>query len=263
MQETKSKGHVSVDVATKTHPSGGLVATVTMEHVGRFNAMNRAMIEGVKTTFEELSENDQLRAVDLAGAGEKAFIGGADINDLIALDPDTGAIFITRLHEAAAAIRATPVPVIGRMHGYCLGAGAEIAAACDFRIGDDSFVMGMPEVKVGLPSVIEAAIFPTIVGWGKTREMLLTSMTYDAPAALQMGFLENLVPVGKLDQAIDAVLDHICTAGPLAVRAQKALISEWERLSLKDGIERGVDYLAEAYRTDEPQRYMRSFLDRK
>ena len=102
----------------------------------------------------------QLRALILTGAGDRAFIGGADINEMVELDQESARIFITHLHEACTALRNLPVPVIARISGYCLGAGLEVAASCDLRIASEHSSFGMPEVRVGIPSVIEAALLP-------------------------------------------------------------------------------------------------------
>ena len=172
----------------------------------------------------------------LTGAGERAFIGGADLNELGALCADSARLFITRLHQACKAIRDCPVPVIGRVNGFCLGAGLEVAASCDFRAAAETAQFGMPEVVMGLPSVIEAALLPGLIGWGKTREMLLTGAMYSAAEALAMGFVQKVVPAGELDAAVEHWLAAICRATPEAVRSQKALMNRWERVSVEEGI---------------------------
>ncbi len=241
----------------------GRVAWVAMDNQRRLNAGSSVLVDRLKVAFEELAADGELRAVVLTGAGERAFMAGADLNDLAGLEPDSARHFITQLHLAAAAIRALPVPVIGRLRGFCLGAGLEVAAACDFRVADESFVMGMPEVKVGLPSVIEAALLPRLIGWGKTRELLLTGANFDAQEALAMHFIEKLVPAAELDAWVEVWLGRILEAGPIAVRAQKALIGRWEELGLGAAIEAGIDTFAEAYETDEPSRLLAPYMKSK
>ena len=241
----------------------GRVAWVRMDNQSRLNAGSLKLVEQLKTAFETLAGDDELRAVVLTGAGDRAFMAGADLNDLAGLDPDSGRNFITRLHHATAAIRALPVPVIGRLRGFCLGAGLELAAACDFRVADETFVMGMPEVKVGLPSVIEAALLPRLIGWGRTREMLLTGVNYDANEALAMHFVEKLVVRAELENWVEVWLGRILEAGPVAVRAQKALIGQWEELGLAASIKAGIDTFSDAYKTDEPNRMLAPFMKPK
>src|SRR5205085_4853140 len=132
------------------------------------------------------------------------FIGGADINHMVTMKhPDQGRTFITLIHKLCQALRDCPVPVICKMEGYTLGAGLEVAAACDIRIAADNAVFGMPEVKVGIPSVVEAALLPRLIGWGRTSWLLLTAENIDAATADRWGLVEQVVPVAKLNDAIE------------------------------------------------------------
>ncbi len=155
------------------------------------------------------------------------------------------------------------MPVIGRINGFCLGAGLEVAASCDMRVAAETAEFGMPEVVMGIPSVIEAALLPGLVGWGKTREMLLTGALFPAAEALAMGFVQKVVPARELDAAVDHWLAAICRAKPEAVRAQKALMNRWERVSLEEGVLAGIDALSDAYKTGEPQAAIKAFLESK
>jgi enoyl-CoA hydratase/carnithine racemase len=255
-----SEHQAKVHVAIETRPQGR-IAWLEMDNPGRLNAGSLELVEDMIAKFGELAADDGLRAAVLTGHGDRAFMAGADLTELSGInDAETARHFITQLHRASASIRALPVPVIGRLRGYCLGGGLEVAAACDFRVADESFVMGMPEVMVGLPSVIEAALFPRLIGWGKTRELLLTGENYGAEAAFEMHFVEKLVPAVELDAAVDTWLERILAAGPVAVRSQKALIGKWEQLGLDAAIEAGIEHFADAYRGDEPARMMAPFL---
>ena len=120
----------------------------------------------------------------------------------------------------------------------------------------------MPEVRIGIPSVIEAALLPGLIGWGKTREMLYTGATFDAAEALACGLVEKVVGSDELDAAVETWLDGICASAPKAVRAQKALIRKWQELSLEAAIQAGVSTFAEAYRSDEPGKLMQNFINR-
>ena len=154
---------------------------VTIDNQRRLNCLSTPIIVELAGVMRRLADGKALRALVLTGAGEKAFIGGADLNELGGLCADSARLFITRLHEACKTIRDCPVPVIARINGYCLGAGLEIAASCDLRAAADHAHFGMPEVQMGIPSVIEAALLPGLIGWGRTREMLLTAISRPAP----------------------------------------------------------------------------------
>jgi len=251
---------VHVEIAER---SGGRLARVSLDNPERLNALSTPLIVRLAAVFQDLAGDQALRAVVLTGAGERAFIGGADLNELGGLCADSARLFITRLHQACQAIRDCPVPVIGRIQGFCLGAGLEVAASCDFRAAAEGARFGMPEVHMGLPSVIEAALLPGLIGWGKTREMLLTGAVYTAAEALAMGLVERAVPAAELDAAVEAWVAGICRATPEAVRAQKALIARWERVPVAEGIYAGIDALSDAYKTGEPQAAIAAFFAAK
>lgn len=250
--------HTSID----ERPDGRL-ATVTVDYPARINILGRAAIAALREAFEALAADAELRAVVLTGAGDRAFIGGADVNELVELDPASAESFITALHEACQSIRDCPVPVIASIRGYCLGAGLEVAAACDLRIATRDARFGMPEVQVGIPSVIEAALLPPLIGWGRTRELLYTGAMIDAEQAARIGLVERVVAEDELAEGVEGWLDAIMSAGPAAIRAQKRLIREWERLTLDRSIEAGIGVFREAFEGPEPVEMMRAFLDRE
>ena len=237
----------------------GAVARVTVQNSAKLNTLNSHLMLAFVTELEALAKRDDLRAVVLTGAGDKAFIGGADIFEMATLDAEKAEAFITLVHRSCNALREMPVPVIARVNGYALGAGLEIAAACDLRIASSNAVFGMPEVKVGIPSVVEAALLPGLIGWGRTRELLLFGENIDAATALAWGLAEYVVTPDVLDGTIDARVDALLTAGPQAVRLQKKLIRDWEDMTLSQAVRAGIESFKQAYATDEPARMMSSF----
>ena len=255
-----SDGIITTDIVREDER--GAVAVVTVDRVAKLNVMTGAMCRDLTAAVGALAVRDDVRVVVLRGAGERALIGGADVAEMVALGPETARAFITDLHRVCGALRALPVPVIARMRGYCLGGGLEIAAACDLRIAADDARMGMPEVQIGIPSVIEAALLPELIGWGRTRRLVFTGEMIDAARAYDWGLVEEVVGAGALDGAVDEVCNAIVAAGPSAIRAQKALIAKWRTLPLDAAIEAGIHVFEAAFETDEPQRYMRRFLDR-
>ncbi len=241
----------------------GTIAWVTVNNSARLNCLSTSIVTALRETIERLSADTESRAIVLTGAGERSFIGGADLNELGNLDHDKARLYITNLHKACRAIRNAPQPVIARVNGFCLGAGLEVAASCDMRVASDNAVFGMPEVHMGLPSVIEAALLPGQIGWGRTREILLTGDTFDARVAYEMQFVQKVVPAADLDAAVDDWLKPICRAAPQAVRSQKQLMNRWEETSVGEGIYAGIDALAAAYDTGEPQARIAQFFAAK
>ena len=241
----------------------GQVARITVNRPRKLNSLTSEAIAELKQAARVLQGKDRLRAVVLTGAGDKAFVGGADIGTLASLDARSGRAFITSLHEAIAAVMAIPVPVIARVNGWCLGAGLELAAGCDLLVAAEHAMFGMPEVKVGVPSVIEAALLPRLIGWGKAAELVLLGENIDAAEALRVGLVQKVVPLAQLDAAVDAWLDSLLAAGPNAVRLQKKLMRRWAVLPADQAILAGIDALAEAYTTDEPARMAGGFANRR
>ncbi|MFT0849718.1 enoyl-CoA hydratase [Achromobacter sp. F4_2707] len=210
-----------------------------------------------------ISAQDDARAVVIRGTGERAFIGGANIYEMAELDPQGAREFITRLRDLCDAVAAIPVPTIARIPGFCLGAGMELAAACDVRLGSEDAVFGMPEVRVGIPSVIHALLLPSQIGPGATNWLLLTGETIDAEQALRWGVLQFTCKVGELDALVERTIEPIVASGPRAVRSQKALMRYWSESSIEAGLDRSVAAFGEAFTTDEPRRYMAPFVERK
>lgn len=239
----------------------GTVAYVTIDNARALNALNSALMNELTAAMTELADDERLRAVVLTGAGPKAFIVGADIKEMAALASAARAkAFITRLHGCCQAIRNLPVPVIARINGYAFGAGLEIAASCDVRIASEAATFGMQEVKIGIPSVIEAALLPMLVGWGRAREIMLLGESFTAGEALAWRLVEHVVPAAALDAAVETWVGRLLTSKPRAVRLQKRLMRRWEDLPLAAAVQAGIDAFAAAYDTDEPAAGMRDFL---
>ncbi|HYM71872.1 MAG TPA: enoyl-CoA hydratase [Stellaceae bacterium] len=245
---------MSVSVVRDEQAGGGFVARVTIDRAERLNALNRALIAEIIEAMTGLAADPDLRLAVVSGAGGRAFIGGADIDELAALDAETARPFITAVHVCCDAFRHLPVPVIARIDGYALGAGLELAAACDFRIASEQAVFGMPEVRIGIPSVVEAALLPQLIGHARARRLLLTGENIGAEEALAWGLVDQIVPAAELDRAVDKLAGAILAGGPQAIRLQKALILDWEEMHTAAAVQRGIDCFVDAFATDEPRR---------
>jgi enoyl-CoA hydratase/carnithine racemase len=239
----------------------GHVAWVTVNNPEKRNALGIAGKKQLAETFRKLARDKNLRVAILTGAGDRSFISGADIAEMKDLTPKAAHAVHTWVHRACDAIRALPAPVIARINGYCFGAGMEIAASCDMRIGVNTAKFGMPEVRFGIPSGMEACLLPTLIGWGKTRELVFTGDHIDAAEAFRCGFLEKLVEPENLDPGLEQWISSILAAGPRAIRLQKALVRDWERMTIKQAVQAGIRACVEARKTDEPKRLMAAFLE--
>jgi enoyl-CoA hydratase len=241
----------------------GGVARITLDNPAKLNALDRAAIDALGAAMRELSADPQLRAGEHHGAGDKAFSGGVDVRELGATTPATARAGITRLHQCITAVRECPVPVIARVNGYCIGGALELAAACDLRIAADHARFGMPEVRLGIPSVIEAALLPRLMGAGRARWLLLTGEPIDAAEALRWGLVERVVAVQGLDAEVDHALDAILEGGAEAIRVQKRLNRAYEELPFAEAVATSIDAFEKAYGTGEPARLIGDYLRRK
>jgi enoyl-CoA hydratase len=251
---------MSVVVRREERPEGGHLAHVAIDNIGKLNSLNRKLMSEIVSAVAELRDDPQMRLVVLSGAGKRAFVGGADVGEIAALDHATARSFITLVHRCCDGFRRLPVPVIARIDGYALGAGLELACACDLRVASERAIFGMPEVKIGIPSVVEAALLPKLIGQGRARRLLFTGETIGAEEAFSWGLVDAVVPPGELDDAIERLARSILAAGPRAVRLQKSLILDWEELPTAAAIERGIGCFVSAFDTDEPARMAGALL---
>src|SRR3954470_7949626 len=247
------KRAMGVSVAREDRPEGGYLARLVIDNASKLNALNRELMVEIVEAVKALEVDPELRLVIVTGAGERAFVGGADIGELAALDQTSAREFITLVHRCCDVFRHLPVPVIARIDGYALGAGLELAAACDLRVASDRSVFGMPEVRVGIPSVVEAALLPQLIGYGRARRLLLTGVTIDAEEALSWALVDAVAAPERLDEMVERFAGTILAGGPQAIRLQKRLILDWQELPTEAAIARGIDIFAEAYSTDEPR----------
>jgi enoyl-CoA hydratase len=239
------------------------VVRLTICNAGALNILGSAAIKGVREGLGRLATDRTIRALIIAGQSEKSMIGGADIKEMAKLDQAAAEKFITGLRDLCEAVRAFPAPVIARMPGWCLGGGLEVAAACDFRIVAHDARFGMPEVRVGIPSVIHAALLPRLIGWGRARWLVMTAENIDAPTALAWGLVDVVAPEGGLDAAVERTVAALLECGPEALRSQKALLRQWEELPLTESVNLSIGVFGRSFLTDEPHRLMQGFIDRK
>ncbi len=250
-------------VAVEDRGEAGTVARVTVNNTAERNALGNAGKRELAEAFERVSADPLLRAIVLTGAGDRSFIGGANVTEMATFTHGHANEGPSLTHRVCEAIRRAPVPVIARVNGYCFGAGLEIAASCDMRAAADTARFGMPEVLFGLPSGMEACLLPQLIGWGKTRELVFTGRHIDAKEAAECHLVERVVAPDALDAAVEDWVAAIVAAGPIAIRSQKELIRDWERMSIADAVQQGVRAVAAAHGTEETKRLMGAFVAKR
>ncbi len=223
--------------------SEGGVTRIFLNRPEKVNALHSAALDSLVQTVKGLEADPNLRVVVLGGRG-KAFCGGADVQELSALNAANAGAFVQRIHDVCAALRKLPVPVVARLHGAVIGAGLEIAAACDLRIAAEGTRFSMPEVRLGIPSVVEAALLPRLMGSGRAAWLVLTGEAIDARRALEWGLIEQ---VGGND-AVDALVHSLVKNDADALRMQKRLLQIWEEAPLAASIDESIRLFSEAHR---------------
>ncbi len=191
---------------------------ITIDRPGKLNALNGAVIEELDRAFGEAAADGSVWGVALTGAGDKAFVAGADIAELNTLGPDAAREFALRGQEVFSRIERMTKPVVAAVNGYALGGGCELAMACHMRVASSNAVFGQPEVKLGLiPGFAGSQRLPRLVGKGRALELLLSGRNVPAEEALGMGLVNRVVEPVELTQAVTELLRSILKNGPTAV----------------------------------------------
>jgi len=216
----------------------GPVARIFLNRPEKANALDSEVLQKLAAAIDALSDDETLRVLVLGGRG-KTFCGGADVNEMSKLEASNAGAFVEKIHFACRAIRRLPVPVVARLHGAVIGAGLEIAAACDLRICAEGTKFAMPEVRLGIPSVVEAALLPRLVGSGRAAWLVLTGEAIDSRRALEWGLVEEVT--AELDLGVEKRVESLVAGDREALRMQKQLLQLWEEAPLSTSIASSIE----------------------
>lgn len=239
------------------------IVTLTINNPSRANVLSKQTIRELTHAFDEIAQDETVRAVILTGAGERVFVGGADIRELRELTAITARIFIRELHTLIDTIRRLEKPVIAAVNGVCLGAGLELVVGCDSIIAADTALFGMPEIEIGIPSVVEAALLVNLLGALRTKEFLLTGDRWDAARAERYGLVNAVVPAQDVLPQAHALCRRMIRHSPTALALQKDLINQWMTTDLETAIAYGINALGIAFTTGDPQEAMSAFQEKR
>jgi enoyl-CoA hydratase len=242
----------------------GPVSTLTINRPKVLNALNPAVIDALATAVAQLAARSETRCVIVTGAGEKAFVAGADIAAMSALSSDDARVFAKRGHDAFAALEALSVPVIAAVNGFALGGGCELALACDFIYASEKAKFGQPEVNLGvIPGFGGTQRLARRVSVGVARELVYTAAIIDAQEALRIGLVNKLFPVDQLQAEVNKTAQLIAQKGPIAVAQAKRVISEGLDTSLAKGNELEVQAFGRCFGTADQKEGMAAFLEKR
>jgi 2-oxoglutaroyl-CoA hydrolase len=212
---------------------GRAIATITLDVPGKLNRVPLAARGQLAHLFAEMAEDETVRYVILAGAGE-AFTAGGDIAAFLEASPE----HLSRLAWNVAAPERFPKPVIAKVRGYCLGVGLELALACDFRVAADDVQLGLPEVGLGMiPGSGGTQRLARLVGIGRAKDVVMRRRRIAAEEALAWGLVSEVVPAEELDAAVDRVIADLDQLSPLALRMAKRVLNHVYDAPLSIGLE--------------------------
>ena len=241
----------------------GAVALVTVNRPDKLNALNATVRRELVEAFASLGADDAVRAIVLAGAGEKAFIAGADIGEFAGRSPleQRQAMRSDSVYDAA---HRCAKPIIAAIHGYCLGGGCELSMACDIRIASEDARLGQPEVNLGIiPGGGGTQRLPRLVGEGYAMKMILTGDFIPAAEALRIGLVDEVVPRDKLlDRALE-LANKIAEKSPVAVKLAREAIKAARKGNLEEGLELEGNLFAVGFSSEDKEEGVAAFLEKR
>ncbi len=221
------------------------------------------MVEGIRATFDALRRDPTRPRRGDHGRGAGHHRRHAAPGAARAHPRPPPSAFIASLHEAINLVHDAPFPTVCMINGACLGAGFELAMACDLRTAAAGALLGLPEIRVGIPSVIEAALLPGMVGPGRAAEILLTGDPVTAEQALAWGLVNRVAPAAGLRAVTAELVGRIVECAPTAVRLQKELIVRWRNTDQRTAVEYGVNAFGQSFATGEPREAMDAYLGKR
>jgi enoyl-CoA hydratase len=242
----------------------GAVAIVTVNRPKILNALSVAALDELHRAMRELQQDDAVRAVVITGAGEKAFIAGADINELAALTPTAGREHARRGQAVFDSIEQLGKPVIAAINGYALGGGLELAMACTLRIAADTARLGQPEINLGIiPGFAGTQRLARLIGPGRALEMLLSGEPVTAAEAHRLGLVNRVVPAAELMAESRRTASTLAAKAPLAVRYILEAVRRGIQLPLADAQAFEATLFGLAASTDDMREGTRAFLEKR
>jgi len=242
----------------------GPFATVTVDRPKSLNALDSRTLEELEKACAHLSGRPELRGVIVTGAGEKAFVAGADIAEMNAMDATRARHFGALGQRVMDVIAALPVPVVAAVNGFALGGGCELALACDFIYASENAKFGLPEVSLGvLPGFGGTQRLTRLVGRARAKELIFTGDMIDAARAREIGLVLEVVPLPKLLPHARAALERVARKGPLAVRRAKEAIDRGADLELADGLHIERELFSDLFDSADRREGMKAFLEKR
>ena len=242
----------------------GEITTLTINRPKSLNALNREVLSAILQTLHELSSDTSLRGVILQGAGEKAFVAGADIGSMTDMDAVSIASYVDLGQQVMVALESLSVPVVAAVDGFALGGGMELALACDLIYASDRSRFGQPEVKLGIiPGFGGTQRLLLRTGIGTTRRLVYTAQMISASEACDLGVIDKVCSVDELSKTVHELLDTISGMGPCAIREAKSVINSHSHCLLQSGLRNEVQAFQRLFSTEDRKEGMTAFMEKR
>ena len=242
----------------------GGVRSLTVNRPAKLNALDQATIGELHAAFEQARDDAAVRVVVLAGAGEKAFVAGADISELAAASPVQAQAFSRAGQRVMRTVETLGKPVIARIQGFALGGGLELAMCCHLRIAADTARVGLPEITLGLlPGFGGTQRLLRLAGRAAALELCLLGQPIDAARALQLGIVNRVVPRDQLDAEVDALADQLAASAPHALGGILDAVVRGGECPLDEALDYETKAFAVCCSTDDMREGTRAFLERR
>lgn len=242
----------------------GAKATITINRPKALNALNRETLREIKAAFTELESGGAVRVCIFTGAGEKAFVAGADIPELKELDLISGKEFVELGHRTFAQIENSKIVSIAAINGFALGGGCEFAMCMDMRFASETAKLGQPEVNLAvIPGFGGTQRLTRLVGRGRAKELIFTARIITAEEALRIGLIEKVVPADKLMEEVNKLADTILSKGPVAVQYAKEAIHRGADLDLANANAYEITAFAALCETEDKNEGLTAFLEKR
>ena len=240
------------------------IAYVTIDRPKVLNALNMATMQELWQVFSELKEDRQVRVVILTDAGEKAFVAGADINELAKNDPVAAKAYTHEGQATLDLIENLGKPVIACVNGFALGGGCEIAMACTMRLAGENAKLGQPEVKLGIiPGYGGTQRLPRLVGTGLAMQMLLTGEMITAQEAYRIGLVNEVVPADRLIARAEEIAQKIIGMAPLAIQYCMEAVNQGMNMTLAEGLFLEASLFGVCCATEDKKEGTSAFLEKR
>lgn len=239
------------------------LAIVTINHPP-VNALNSRVLEALEKSFDELAADESIGAVVLTGAGEKAFVAGADISEFTTLSSDNGEHLSRRGQLIFQKIEDFPAPVIAAVNGFALGGGLELALVCDIRVMSENARVGLPEVTLAIfPAYGGTQRLPRTIAPGKARELIFTGEMIAAAEAYRIGLADHLVAPGEALAQARKIAEKILARGPVAVRLAKKAVNRGRGLPVSEGCRVEAELFGQLCDTEDQKEGAAAFLEKR